>query len=109
MIDLSPEAIAKSNAAQNDPAYIASREAILGELAEAWRPRSASRPAGLQKVSINELIAVALAIGRDNEVEHPLRQFAVLQPWLQEWVIRKWRALGYDKWIGHPAWGDPAG
>ena len=83
----------------NDPEFVAGRLEILEELARQWGAGDLSRPEGLvpERVSTDEFVAVALAVHREREFEHPVAQFVLIAPWLQAWVLRKWKM---EKYIG---------
>lgn len=96
-----PAYIAELKAAQlaksSDHQYIDARLALLEDLATAWKADDLQRPYGLSppNVSTNEYIAIALATHRESEFKQPVAQFLMLEPWLQAWVLRKWRLERY--------------
>ena len=86
---------AETMSREADPQFITGRIELMEELMRQWGIGDAPRPAGLKSLSINEFVAVALALNRKNEFQSPVGQFLCLQPRLQAWVLRQ---LKIDKY-----------
>ena len=87
---------AETMAREADPQFISGRIEVMEELMRQWGTGDAPRPAGLNSLSINEFVAVALALNRKNEFQNPAGQFFSLQPWLQAWVLRQLKLEKYS-------------
>lgn len=92
--------IASANAKRNaDPLYIAERavylESLLPVIAEQIRVTSSwQMPDG---ISMNESVAICLVLGIKEAFQNPVAQFLSVPPWLQAWMLKKWRM---EKCIG---------
>lgn len=82
-----------------DPVWLTQRYLLLDRLATEWGTTCPTRPKSFdaQPMSTDEFVAIALALHRDSEYSRPSAQFVLLQPWLQFWVLKKWRM---EKYIG---------
>ena len=92
MAELRTETMAR----EADPQFITCRIEVMEKLMRQWGTEDASRPAELNSLSINEFVAVALALNRKNEFQNPAGQFFSLQPWLQAWVLRQLKLEKYS-------------
>lgn len=86
---------AEMMAREADLQFITGRIEVMEKLMRQWGTGDALRPAGLSSLSINEFVAVALALNRENEFQNPAGQFFLLQPWLQVWVMRQLKLEKY--------------
>jgi hypothetical protein len=86
-----------------DPEYISQRtvylESLLPLIDEQIRMTASWQMP--QDISPNESVAICLALN-NKEVfsaafSNPVAQFLTVQPWLQAWILRKWRM---EKYIG---------
>lgn len=91
-----PVRIEEERRRQSDPNFIAERIAFLDRVAAAWGPGTEA-PVELQPphMSVNEALAVTMATGRQHEIKRPIEQFIEVQPWLQGWVLKKWKMADY--------------
>lgn len=82
-----------------DPLYIAERtaylESLLPVIAEQIRKTSSWQMP--QDISPNESVAICLALSIKEAFQNPVAQFLSVQPWLQVWMLKKWRM---EKCIG---------
>ena len=96
-----PKYIAEMVAAQRsrgaDAQYVAGRIEVLEQLAKEWSAVALRNPAAQEppNISINESVAIKLALHREGEFKQPVAQFIALEPWQQAWVLRKWRMESY--------------
>ncbi len=92
--------IAAANKKKNaDPEYISERtdylESLLPLIAEQIRKTSSwQMPEG---TTPNESVAICLVLGIKEVFQNPVAQFLSVQPWLQAWMLKKWRM---EKCIG---------
>jgi hypothetical protein len=82
-------AAAKSRGA--DSQYTYERLSLLDRLASEWGPGHSPRPDSLltSSITVDEFVAIALAVKRVHEFNQPVAQFNVMQPWLQSWVLQR--------------------
>jgi len=81
---------------ETDPQFITGCIEVMEKLMRQWGIEDVPRPAGLNNLSTNEFVAVALALNRKNEFQSPAGQFLCLQPWLQAWVLRQLKIEKYS-------------
>lgn len=84
------------NEQEADLQYLSGRINLMERLASEWGEEDVPRPSGLSDLSVNEFVAIALALNR-NEFKNPTGQFLSIRPWQQAWVLRQWKM---EKYIG---------
>lgn len=76
-----------------DPLYIAERtaylESLLPVIAEQIRKTSSWQMP--HDISLNESVAICLVLSIKEAFQNPVAQFLSVQPWLQAWMLKKWR------------------
>ena len=80
-----------------DPLYIAERtvylESLLPVISKQLRETSSWQMP--KDISINESVAICLILDIRDAFPNPVSQFLSVQPWLQAWMLKKWRMTSY--------------
>lgn len=76
-----------------DPIYIGERtnylESLLPVISKQLRETASWKMPG--DININESVAICLALNISEAFPNHTAQFLSVQPWLQAWVLKKWR------------------
>ena len=86
--------IAAENKRKNaDPIFITGRtiylESLLPVIGKQLRETASWQMP--QDITINESLALCLVLNIREAFQNPTAQFLSVQPWLQAWILKKWR------------------
>lgn len=91
--------VAENRKRNADPLLIAERTIYLESLLPVIR-KQLQETASWQMpedITINESVAICLVLNIREAFQNPVAQFLLVQPWLQAWILKKWRM---EKYIG---------
>ena len=90
--------IAAENRKKNaDPVFIAERtiylESLLPVIGKQLRETASWQMP--KDITTNESVALCLVLNISEAFPNPVAQFLLVQPWLQAWMLKKWRMEQY--------------
>ena len=85
--------MAKSKQRNADPVFISERttylESLLPVISKQLRETASWKMPG--DITINESVALCLALNIKEAFPNHTAQFLSVQPWLQAWILKRWR------------------